>query len=256
MGASGDLGSQELVSERERKALAGTWVLSVVGEHLLSARESYVRSTRTDDNSGQVVLFGIGRTPAGLFAVEANDDAPSAPAVLRLLSLFCGSSSGYQIFAAPLANNASLDKPESLFTIAGYSFVAFFLGKYSMGKSSAAERKLRAPPPPSARPNDKRFRRRREIRFLVSGSQSARICHAPTNLPSTSSILGHLGSTGNYNIGLLDEEFEVAARKWAGSWHANSSQSFWLSLTAVLHLLGENMSHLLRAISHLSRGFV
>lgn len=57
--------------------------------------------------------------------------------------------------------------------------------------------------------------------FLVSGSQSARICHAPTNLPSTSSILGHLGSTGNYNIGLLNEEFEVAARKWAGSWHAN-----------------------------------
>lgn len=44
------------------------------------------------------------------------------------LSLFCGRSSGYQIFAAPLANNASLDKPESLFTIAGYSFVAFFLG--------------------------------------------------------------------------------------------------------------------------------
>lgn len=42
------------------------------------------------------------------------------------LSLFCGRSSGYQIFAAPLANNASLDKPESLFTIAGYSFVAFF----------------------------------------------------------------------------------------------------------------------------------
>ncbi|EGI58047.1 hypothetical protein G5I_13887 [Acromyrmex echinatior] len=57
MGASGDLGSQALVSERERKALAGTWVLSVVGEHLLSARESYVRFTRTDDNSGQVVLF-------------------------------------------------------------------------------------------------------------------------------------------------------------------------------------------------------
>lgn len=110
--------------------------------------------------------------------------------------------------------------------------------------------------PLSARPDDKRFRRRREIRFLVSGSQPARICHAPTNLPSTSSILGHLGSTGNYNIGLLDEEFEVAARKGAGSWHANPSQSFWLSLTAVLHLPRENMSHLLRAISHLSRGFV
>lgn len=67
--------------------------------------------------------------------------------------------------------------------------------------------------PLSARPDDKRFRRRREIRFLVSGSQPARICHAPTNLPSTSSILGHLGSTGNYNIGLLDEEFEVAAER-------------------------------------------
>jgi len=44
-----------------------------------------------------------------------------------LLPLFCGRSNGYQIFAAPLANNASLDKPESLFTIAGYSFIAFFL---------------------------------------------------------------------------------------------------------------------------------
>ncbi|KYQ54085.1 hypothetical protein ALC60_06957 [Trachymyrmex zeteki] len=225
--------------------------------------------------------FGIGRMPAGLFAGSENAPKVEFDSVIRqllryfiiaapypeyasdiiprnkalsdgfcLLSLFCGRSSGYQIFAAPLANNASLDKPESLFTIAGYSFVAFFLGGKKLGSGKKITR------PPSARPDDKRFRRRREIRFLVSGSQSARICHAPTNLPSTSSILGHLGSTSNYNIGLLDEEFEVAARKWAGSWHANSSQSFWLSLTAVLHLLGENMSHLLRAISHLSRGFV
>ncbi|KYN10355.1 hypothetical protein ALC57_17542, partial [Trachymyrmex cornetzi] len=52
----------------------------------------------------------------------------SAKQFRPLLSLFCGTSNGYQIFAAPLANNASLDKPESLFTIAGYSFVAFFLG--------------------------------------------------------------------------------------------------------------------------------
>lgn len=52
-----------------------------------------------------------------------------------LLLLFRGRSNGYQIFAAPLANNASLDKPESLFTIAGYSFVAFFLGGSNVDSS-------------------------------------------------------------------------------------------------------------------------
>ena len=55
-------------------------------------------------------------------------DAAFSLAPCLFLSLFCGRSNGYQIFAAPLANNASLDKPESLFTIAGYSFIAFFLG--------------------------------------------------------------------------------------------------------------------------------
>lgn len=44
---------------------------------------------------------------------------------LALLFLFRGRSSGYQIFAASLTHNASLDKAESLFTVAGYSFVAF-----------------------------------------------------------------------------------------------------------------------------------
>lgn len=44
---------------------------------------------------------------------------------LTLLFLFRGRNSGYQIFAASLTHNASLDKPESLFTVAGYSFVAF-----------------------------------------------------------------------------------------------------------------------------------
>lgn len=52
-----------------------------------------------------------------------------------LLLLFRGRSNGYQIFAAPLANNASLDKPESLFTIAGYSFVVFFLGGSNVDSS-------------------------------------------------------------------------------------------------------------------------
>lgn len=36
-------------------------------------------------------------------------------------------SNGYQIFAASLTHNASLDKPESLFTVAGYSFVASYV---------------------------------------------------------------------------------------------------------------------------------
>ena len=53
---------------------------------------------------------------------------------LTLLFLFRGRNSGYQIFAASLTHNASLDKPESLFTVAGYSFVAFSFSK---------------PPPPS-----------------------------------------------------------------------------------------------------------
>lgn len=95
-------------------------------------------------------------------------------------------------------------------------------GNYDEGEKETPSASLPVPPPPPlpsclpVGPDDKRFKRRREIRFLVSGSQPARICHAPANLPSTSSILGHLGSTGNYNIGLLDEEFEVAAEMWGG----------------------------------------
>lgn len=60
-----------------------------------------------------------------------------------------------------------------------------------------------------SKPDDKRFRRRSGIRFPVSGSPAARIYYASTNLPSTSSILGHLGSTGNYNIGLLNESLRL-----------------------------------------------
>lgn len=51
--------------------------------------------------------------------------------------------------------------------------------------------------------------------FPVSRSpvrHRTRICHAPTNLPSTSSILGHFGSTGNYNIGLLNESLRLWPR--------------------------------------------
>ena len=60
-----------------------------------------------------------------------------------------------------------------------------------------------------------------------------RICHAPPNLPSTSSILGHLDSTGNYNIGLLDESLRLRP-KGAGSWHA--TLAVWLSLSLSLSL--------------------
>lgn len=74
---------------------------------------------------------GRGMGIAKLKGAENDGEMPRSPwSPCSPLSLFCGRSSGYQIFAAPLANNASLDKrkPESLFTIAGYSFVAFFLG--------------------------------------------------------------------------------------------------------------------------------
>jgi hypothetical protein len=51
-------------------------------------------------------------------------------------------------------------------------------------------------------------------------------------LPSTSSILGHLGSTGNYNIGLLDEEFEVAAKRGRVLGTLTRAKASGLSLTA------------------------
>lgn len=71
-----------------------------------------------------------GTGTAKLKGVENDGEMPRT-----LLLLFRGRSSGYQIFAAPLANNASLDKPESLFTIAGYSFVVFFLGSSNVDSS-------------------------------------------------------------------------------------------------------------------------
>lgn len=101
--------------------------------------------------------------------------------------------------------------------------------------------------------NDKRFRQRREIGLPVSGSPPARIYHASTNLASTSSILGHLGSTGNYNIGLLDESLRLRPKGvvLGTLTRAKASGSARRCPTCL-----ENMSHLLRAISHLSRGFV
>ena len=59
---------------------------------------------------------------------------------LTLLFLFRGRNSGYQIFAASLTHNASLDKPESLFTVAGYSFVAFSFEAAPAGSDSFCAR--------------------------------------------------------------------------------------------------------------------
>lgn len=54
----------------------------------------------------------------------------------RFLFLFRGRNNGYQIFVAFLARNASLDKLESLFTVAGYSFVVFPLETILRGTPS------------------------------------------------------------------------------------------------------------------------
>lgn len=78
-----------------------------------------------------------GMATAKLKGAENDGEMPRSSRATLLL-LFRGRSSSYQIFAAPLANNASLDKPESLFTIAGYSFVAFFLGGSNVDSSSVA----------------------------------------------------------------------------------------------------------------------
>lgn len=63
----------------------------------------------------------------------------------------------------------------------------------------------------------------RETRNRLAGfGGSARIYHASTNLASTSSILGHLGSAWQLQYRLARREFEVAAER-GGSWHANPS---------------------------------
>lgn len=88
--------------------------------------------------------------------------------------------------------------------------------------------------------------------FPVSRSpvrHRTRICHAPTNLPSTSSILGHFGSTGNYNIGLLNESLRLWPRgAFLGTLtrsKASGSSAYRRCSTCL-----ENMSHLLPAITH------